>query len=197
MHECTEGLICHALPFQDHDLILTAFTEKEGMVKFFLKKAFLRKEWKGALSPLTRVEFIYTQGKGELLSCRDISLLNLHLKLREKLQWLEAALEIVSALRIAFIAPYPAPLVYQLCVRYLEALPFIQDPFPAVSGFRLKILKHEGLFSFQNQFIFSEEEQKVVEQLAANRSLSALNAFALTPVLHKKILQFFNLSLGA
>lgn len=188
----TEGVVCHALPFQDHDVILTVFTEKEGMVKFFLKKGLIRKEWRGAaISPLTRAEFIYVQGKGEMLSCREISILSMHLKLRESLPRLNAALEMIRSLRKAYFAAAPVPLIYHLLNRYLEAVSSVQDPFVLTSSLRLKILFHEGMFAPEPCESFADEEWPIIAKLTLNRTPSFFNDFILPPVLHQKIADFF------
>lgn len=190
--EKSEGIVCHALPFQDHDIILTVFTENEGMIKLFLKKALIRKDWRGApISPLTRAEFIYTKGKSELFSCREISIINFHIKFRENLKWLEAALEILNSLRTTYCAMNPVPLIYRLCVRFLEAIPNLTDPMVLVSSFRLKILNHEGLLSSEPHPVFSEDEWTIVEQLALNRSLTIFQDLVLPDYLHGKIALFF------
>lgn len=189
--EQTEGLICHVLPFQEHDAILTVFTEKEGMVKFFLKRAFVRKEWRGAISPLTRAEFIFSRGKGELLPCRDISIMNLHFKLRGNLACLKSALEMIQTLRSAFFAPQPTPLIYRLCLCYLEGLPLVSDPYILLSSLRLKILHHEGIYLSDDQDVFTEEESLIIEYLTLNRSLSAFSSLNLPADLHQKISEFF------
>lgn len=198
MHERhkIEGIVCHALPFQDNDIILTVFSDTLGMVKFFLKKARLRKEWRGAaISPLTQAEFIYSQGKGELLSCHEISILSCHVKLREKLNRLEAALEILHALKNGYSTGHPAPLIYALSLRYLEALSSIADPSALSSSFRLKILNHEGLLSSEIDPFFSTDEWVLIEQLALNRSLSFFTDLVLPDYLHDKIGQFYQMQM--
>ena len=83
----TEGVILHAsLNFRDYDQILTVFTPDEGIVKFIVKRSLTAN---GSInSPLTRVEFVYSKGKSDLLLCREISLLKMHLELRKKIEWL-------------------------------------------------------------------------------------------------------------
>ena len=141
----TEGIILQAIKFQDYDQIITVFTPADGVVKFFVKGALRPKYNQGALTaPLSRAEFVYKRGKSELLVCQEISMLNQHLSLRQDIDQLEAAFDLLLALISSQLGDTPAPDLYNLLVSYLEKLAIHSDPWALAASFRLKILRHEG-----------------------------------------------------
>ena len=139
MQTRTEGIILQATKFQDFDQIITVFTPGDGILKFMVKGALNPKQGKAALTtPLSRVELIYLQGKSELYSCREISMLNNHLSLRENVVLMEAAFDLLQAIRSTQLPHKPAPELYKLLLIYLEKLPLIPDPKILSTSFRLK-----------------------------------------------------------
>ena len=146
-----EGIILHAFSFQDFDQILTVFTS-EGIHKFLVKGAFSRKNGKGTLTaPLSHAEFVFRPGKGDLLSCREISMLNQHLNLRQNLELLESSFDLIDAIYRSQMPNKPAPALYKLLVAYLEKIPLLKPPQLLSVSFRLKVLNHEGLLSLASQ----------------------------------------------
>ena len=141
----TEGVILQALKFKDYDQILTVYTPNMDLVKFIVKGALRPKYNQGALTaPLSHVEFVYRQGKSDLLISEEISLLNQHLALRQSIDKLEAACDLLQALNVSQMAHAPAPDLYKLFVSYLDKLAVHADPWTLATSFRLKILSHEG-----------------------------------------------------
>lgn len=143
----SEGVILHALNFGDYDQILTLFTADYGLIKLMVKRALAKKGGQGALTtPLTRVEFIMAKGRSDLFLCRELSLVNQHLQLRNSWESLSAAGDMVQALQATQLQLKPAPLIYALFTCYLDNLPSSSAPDALAASFRLKILRHEGLF---------------------------------------------------
>jgi len=216
----TEGIILQALKFQDYDQILTIFTPGDGILKLMMKGAFSHKNGKGTLTaPLSRAEFIYTRGKGELYACREISMLNQHLNLRQTLALLEAALDLLQTVYRSQVAHKAAPDLYKLLVAYLEKMMLVPDPQVLASSYRLKVLRHDGFLhlgekcsscqaplpvrfcsqgeSFCRQHAppgsleFSAAEATTLELLAYAPTLSHLTAGQVSPELARKIRQLF------
>lgn len=188
----TEGIILQATKFQDFDQIVTLFTPEEGILRFMVKGALNPKLGKAALTaPLSRAEFIYSQGKSELYPCREISMLNSHLNLRENVLIMEAAFDFLQAIRATQLPHKAAPDLYKLLLIYLEKLPLIPDPKVLSTSFRLKTLRHEGLLNLSTT-PFSEEERSFLDTLANSRSFNQLAALSVTPVLWQKVRRFFD-----
>ncbi|MCB1112144.1 MAG: DNA repair protein RecO [Chlamydiales bacterium] len=143
-----EGVILQSFPYQEYDRILTAFSLEEGIVKFIVKGANReKKRGQAQTSPLSLVEFVYTTGQGELWQCKEITVKNMHLELRNSLASLEAGCDIAHALLSSQMIHKPAPKLYQLCTGYINRLSTAPNPQLLAASFRLKILRHDGLFS--------------------------------------------------
>lgn len=216
----TEGIILHTLRFQDYDQILTVFTPGEGILKMMVKGAFSQKNGKGAkTAPLSRAEFIYARRKGELFSCREISMLNPHLNLRLNIELLEAASDILQATSCSQMPHKAAPDLYKLLLIYLEKLAVLPDPQVLSTSFRLKILRHDGLWHLpsscttcqeplQTRYFlagesfcrrhappftieFSDEEGKTLEELAYAQTFAQLAKVFLPLEMPFKVKQLF------
>jgi DNA repair protein RecO (recombination protein O) len=190
----TEGIVLQALTFKEHDRILTIFSEKEGLIKLMVKGALSRRTHFGAPThPLTLSEFMYVKRAGEIWTCKEVSLLSSQVRLRERLDIIEAAGEIAHILLATQLLHQPTPLLYLLCKTFLEKLPHAAYPATLAASFRLKLLRHEGEFcleTLQHTYHLSEEELYSVANLAFNRSFDELSSHALTPALSQKIRQF-------
>lgn len=147
----SEGVVLHALKYGDYDQILTVFTREEGLIKLIVKGAY-RNQNKGSFTaPLTQAEFIYSKRQSSLFHCREKSVVNYHLSLRESLECLEGACAMVKSLQATQVELKPAPLVYELFTCYLDRLPHTLQVKNLVSSFQLKLLRHEGLFGLTPQ----------------------------------------------
>ncbi|WP_068467159.1 DNA repair protein RecO [Candidatus Protochlamydia phocaeensis] len=145
----TEGIILRTIPFRDYDQILVLFTQDAGLIKLLYKGSRSKKRGvQGICMPLTRVEVIFKEKKGEIFSCQEISLLDSYRPLRQQLSSLEAGCELLQVLYATQWVGKPSPQLYALLKYYLEKIPAI--PYPAIltTSFRLKLLKHEGLLTF-------------------------------------------------
>jgi DNA repair protein RecO (recombination protein O) len=217
----TEGIILQTLKYQDYDQIISVFTPDNGILKLFFKGAYQAKNGKGSFtSPFSRIEFVYLQGKNELHKCREISLLNSHFNLRKSLSHLEPALDILKAVIASQIENEPSQIMYKLLLKYLERIPSFSDPWVLATSFRLKILRHEGLFGLSlncsvcqshltSQYVaygasycsqhappsislfFSEEEVLLIQLLAFTRTFVDLNSIQLSSEFSQKVRDFF------
>lgn len=142
-----EGIILQTLNFQDYDRILTVFSFEEGLIKLIVKGANrVGQQYNACATPFTRAEFVYSKGKSELLKCREISILQQNLALRNRLAALEAACDMAHAILASQEHHNPAPDLYRLFSSYLEKTAHFPDPYTLAASFRLKILRHDGLF---------------------------------------------------
>lgn len=188
----TEGIILQALKFQDFDQIVTLFTPNDGILKFMVKGALNPKQGKAALTmPLSRAEFIYSQGKSELYSCREISMLNSHLAVRDNILTLEASFDILTAIRYTQLPHKPAPDLYKLLLIYLEKMTLVADPKVLSASFRLKTLRHEGLLNLEFDESFTDQEKEILEFLATCRSFAPFAALNIPPSLCQKVRRLF------
>ena len=170
-------------------------------------------------TPLTRAEFIFIKGRGEIDNCREISPLNQHLDLRTKWEDLAAAGDMAKAILETQMPHKPAMTLYELFHCYLSKIPSCINPKALSASFRLKILRHDGLLhltphcsicgitigdqhlfegqSFCNDHapnfasIFSSHEMETILILTYCRSLSILAMMPLSPELEAKIVNLF------
>lgn len=147
----TEGLILRSIPFKDYDQILTLYTSDYGLLSAIVKAArSQRRNLSSAISPLNRVEIVFRPGKQELHSCKEISVLNHHLFLRENSQHLRAACELAQAIRTSQVPEKPSSDLYLLMQKIIERIPHSSSVSTLVTAFRLKIIHHDGLLHWNS-----------------------------------------------
>lgn len=211
----TEGIVLKGMPFQDYDRILTLFSQDTGIIKLIIKGANKPQSGAFPITLLTHAEFVYTSGKSELFKCNEACVINHHLALRESLPRLEAACDMAQAILASQMPQTPAPALFELFTHYLNNMQRVQHPQLLAGSFRLKILRHEGLFKISqscalcqcplqtfhlaegdtfcsqhappHQIPFDEEEMIVLAQLAYCRTFSELAEITLTDTLRGKI----------
>lgn len=146
----TEGIILQALNFQDYDQILTVFAPSSGIIKLIVKGAHRHKKHGTAPSPMTCGEFVYTQGRSEILKCEEFAATHHYPAIRNSISSLEAACDMMQAILDSQLPHTPAPDLYNLLVWSLGKLSFAIDPYALATSFRLKVLKHDGLLNLQS-----------------------------------------------
>lgn len=216
-----EGLIISTAPFQDYNRIMTVLTPNEGLLKFILKGSAHTKNG-GATSstPFMVVELIYTKARSELLKCHEISMLEHNLALRNHLATLAAACDMLQVVKATQMPGKSCPGLYQLLLAYLRKMPAAHDPATLSASFRLKTLRHEGLWrnfsrcshcecEVVDHYIFagntycklhtppyaleiSFSEKEIFELLAFSRDLSLMASLPMTQDLTKKIKHLFD-----
>ncbi|MGA8164700.1 MAG: DNA repair protein RecO [Waddliaceae bacterium] len=216
----TEGVIIHALDFRDDDKILTVFSPDNGLIKLLMKRVYAgRRASPPVTAPLTRCEFIYKTRKNGLLLCQETSIIDQQLILRRHLKTLEVACELLQLIKMSQFPNKPAPQLYDLLIRYFRSIPHFSFPEVLAASFRLKLLRHEGLFgiatichvchapltdrylamgeSFCRQhtpshaLFFSQEEIVLVKHLACCRTLTELQQFPCHSDFRLKVTRFF------
>lgn len=184
-----EGIVLHTLNFRDYDKIVSAFTAEHGLLKFIAHKANAAKRGLKVL-PLTKGELIYTPNKSELYRLKDLSLTSQYLPLRQNLCFLDTACELLKCILETQLPQKPAPDLYSLLCAYLDKIPKVSNPKLIEASFRLKLLRHEGLFDVDTSF-FSEKERTLVHALAFSLSYEELDQIPLSHELNFKIKSFF------
>lgn len=172
------GIILHSIPFRDHDLIITLFSEEKGLIKCFAKKGK-----KQLLAPLMQVEIIYQEKSSELHQAKEITPIRHFLRLREDSALLEAACGMASSLLQTAPLEQPAPPLYSLFVHLLEKLHEVEDPLSILVLFRIKILVYEGLIDPTSHPLASLRSWSIIQNLSLNvREKEETNHFFLLRV---------------
>ncbi len=184
-----EGIVLQVVKYGEQDLIITVFSAEQGLLKMFLAGGLARKSKNRLpMEPLTQAEFICACGRGELLRCREVTVQNQFRYLRESYALLEAAGQLVDVVLKSQWAGKPAPAMYALFNLYLTRLKEFVDPQAAVSSLRLKIMRHEGLFSPEALPAGLDEEQRQLAiVLAYGRSFATLCQMIGVGRFHEKI----------
>ena len=151
--EHVEGIILRATPFKDRDRIVTLFTPQMGMISLLAKK-ISTSEKMALLSPFSRIEAFYFKKKSDLCLLKDGTLLDDHLFLREKWNYLEIAGKMAQTLLHSQLPGKASPLLYALFRVCLKQLPYFEDPFSLLFFFYLKLLTHEGILSWEDHTSF-------------------------------------------
>lgn len=186
----TEGIILNVIPYQNFDQILTLFTPERGLLKFFCKKSKTKSQ---RFAPLTKVEVIYIEKKSELFVCEEINPIQSYLNLRNNLSHLQASCDLLRDVYSTQFVDKPAPLLYQLLNFYLDKISVIQDPYVLSLSFKLKILKHEGIFDWEaNSYTeFAPEEIELLNLLAHTQSYQPLSQVVLPNNFREKVEKLF------
>lgn len=210
-----EGVVLHTINFRDYDQILSVFSPELGIEKFFVKGSFRSSRRGSTPSLLTQCEFVYRQGRGSLLICDEISVLNHYLELRKDFATLQGACNLIRLIQDSQLPGKPAPNLYKLLLKYLEGLRSLLNPKLLLTSFHLKLMRHEGILhlssfcqtcqqplsslyfsegecfcathSPKDALHFSTEETGVLYNLTYCRSLKELASLSFPSDLEKKI----------
>jgi len=221
-----EGIVLNALAFQDYDRILTLFTPTEGIVKLFVNRAFSSKKGKGSTTaPLLLIESVCAKGRGEFYTSREIEVIDHYLGLRERLETLNAACDMLQAVLMTQMPGKASLELYQLLSIFLKRLPQAKDPRAISCCFRIKSLLYEGLYKTPtvcslcsqplesvctvvghetfcprhapaNGLVLEPEERILLDALAFCREFSSLATLVLPIDFSAKVEKFFHESLA-
>ncbi len=141
----TDAIVLKAQSLRERDQIVTLFSKEFGIINCVFKgfRASSQKN-SGPCGPLTRAEFILSGRNPDLMSCGEISILSHYLEIRKHLGRLESACQMLQAVKKTQLPGKPAPLLYVLLVKYLEALSETSHPETLAESFFLKLFRHEG-----------------------------------------------------
>lgn len=212
MHE--EGVILRSKPFEERHHIVTLFSQTNGLMKLFVRGS--KKQTHALVTPLTRIVFSYSSKSNCLSRLREGRVLDAHLELRKHYELLDFGCQMAKALLLTQLLGKPAPKLYQLFAAYLKQGKYHTS---LSSSFLLKILKHEGLLHFHkvcaacggnldsihidvadafcpkhappHSLHFTEEERAIALHLVISRSIQAIGAIDVPPLLIAKIKELF------
>ena len=193
-----EGIIVHTIAYGDSDQIITAFTREAGMLKLILHRSLAMNSRRspGPVSALSRVELVYTVGRGDLHRGREVALIDSYLGLRTSYSHLQAGCALLEAIRLSQLGERAAPLLYTLLCLYLDRLHELPAPAVAVTSFHLKVLKHEGLLGEEILADLNEEERLLLSLLAGCRRFSDLSGVQVETAFAAKVKKLFSACLS-
>ena len=158
----TQGIVLRSIPFREYDQILSVFTLEGGLIKIFYKgKRRCRKGGQNGVVPLTLVEVVYRERRGEIFSCHELAVLETFSLLRKELLFLHVACDLLQVVLDSQWMGKSAPRLYALLCFYLKKIPFAPNPWVLSASFRLKLLVHDGILSLP--FICSVCERHLKE----------------------------------
>jgi DNA repair protein RecO (recombination protein O) len=146
----TEAIILRSLRFSEADRILHLYTLERGRVGAIAKGARKTSSRFGArLEPLSHVELILHEGRGELHTVTGASLLASHRAVREDANRCGIGLIGAEAMLKLFAEPEPNPRAFTALSRFLEALELAAPGAasaldPLALSFQLKLLWLSG-----------------------------------------------------
>ena len=187
------GIVLHTLPFKDNDIIFSIFSP-EGIIKLYAKGGASQKRGlKPLLTPLTCAEFVYKEGRSELVQCLEGSAIQYFLNLRSNLALLESACHMLKSVQKCQMQGKPAPTLYHLLVYSLEKIPDMPDPWALALSFQLKMLRHDGHWEYDEVPPpgFDVEENRIIGILSTSRSFDELKKIQTSVYFREKIQSFF------
>lgn len=212
--EQTEGIVLSSIRYGDKDQIVSFFSEKGEILKFFVRHY----KAKGVqfFSPLSKAEVIYYQSEKELLKTKSTSIQSDHLHLRKDWHLLESACLLLKAIELSQAPGKTSPLLYSLLLAFLQKLTK-ENSASLLCAFYLKTLLHEGLLSIplscsccsepllgsdscfphvcQNEgndsIVWSSQELETVYTLSSLKFLKELCSIEVSEELKKKVILYF------
>ena len=156
--EKIEGIVLRSMEYKERQRIITVFSQEMGVISLIIKG--LSKNNYRLLSlttPFSRAEFIYTRGNSDLFRFIDGTMIDEHLKFREKFSFLKTAGLLTQAIVQSQLPGKPSAALYLLLRSYLKQIPSFENPDALISSFYLKLLRYEGLLSLSEQCSHCEE----------------------------------------
>jgi recombinational DNA repair protein (RecF pathway) len=173
----TSALLLQSIPYLGQKKILKLLSAEHGLISLFANST--------KLSPFCLVEVLYFKTDKQIYSLKDSTLLDPLLHLRENYETLIAAGSIVQDLLRTQLPGKKAP--FDLAFAYLKKLSL--NPQVLAASFKLKLLLHEGLLSYEPHISFTPTEWEQVSILAFARSFAEIQAQQTAPL--KKIESLF------
>jgi DNA repair protein RecO (recombination protein O) len=223
MTEVVRGIVLETKEWGDHHLIATLFSSERGLLKALGRYARAKKSsLAGLLSPFLVVELHLASSAKGFPTVQSGTVLHQFPQLRETLPLLAGSCSLLKAVLDSQLEGKPAPLLYNLLLKYLEALP-ASPPETLVSSFYLKLLRHEGLLKLEpycavcrkevegfaieegtikcyddaidKDSLLEKEEAQLFLALGLSTSLHYLKPLVVPPLLKEKIEALFRYAL--
>lgn len=144
----TKAIVLRKVPYKEKSFILTLFSEKLGVFSLFVNNS--KKNQSALFSPFSEGDFFYTEKNQDRYFYVDSAIIDLHLTLRENLDYLEAASKMTKFLLSSQMPGKSSPLLYKLFSIYLKKIPSINNCLSLTVSFYLKALKHDGAFQIHS-----------------------------------------------
>ncbi len=194
----TEGLLLQAIPYLGSKKILKVLTIESGIVSLMAKTKSLLP----FTNPFLIAEWVYKRGNKEIHSLVDATLRNDLSCLRTDFAILSAAGQIAQDLLRSQYPEKEGGGLYALSIAYLQKLPQFKSPEVLVASFRLKLLMHDGLLSFEEEsdsknhikhqgILFSPIEWDLLQQLTFARQFHLIQSLSIDSTMQEKIKNLF------
>lgn len=134
-----DGIVLKSIDYKDRHKIITVFTGDFGILSMMVKRV---KNNVNLTSPLSRIEFSASSGRGDLYHFKEGRTIDLFPELRERFSSIKSAGRILKLLLLSQFPEKPAPQLYALLLSYLKKLP--ANPTTIFYSFLLKLLSYEG-----------------------------------------------------
>ncbi|MEX2196511.1 MAG: DNA repair protein RecO [Thermoleophilaceae bacterium] len=143
----TEAVVLRSIRFGEADRVLHLYTERRGRIGAVAKGVRrVRSRFGGRLEPLSRVNLVLHEGRGELCTVTQADTVHAHGALKDRRDSLERGVQACEAVLRVFDSEEPNHPAYNLLCRELALL----DSEPAAAtraqalAFRLKLLLAAG-----------------------------------------------------
>lgn len=190
----SEGIVLNSFLYKDHDRIITVFMKEEGLISLMIKKA---KQQSMISSPFCQCEFLYIKGKSDLYKFHDGTVIEDHMSLRSSLRSLSGAGEMVQAVLHSQMPGKPAPKLYALLAACMKQLPTFEPIFRLTTSFRLRLLTHEGIISWEDASLFpislNRTEWELLKESTHTHSFQKIKEIEVTEELSLKIQNQFKI----
>ena len=143
----TEAVVLRSIRFGEADRVLHLYTERRGRLGAVAKGVRrIRSRFGGRLEPLSRVQLILHEGRGELCTVTSADTVHAYPALRERRESLERGTQACEAVLRLFHSEEPNQPVYNLLCRQLALLDAEPDAATRAQAlsFRLKLLLAAG-----------------------------------------------------
>ena len=192
----TEAVVLRSIRYGEADRVLHLYTADHGRVGAVAKGVRrLKSRLGGRLEPLSRVQLVLHQGRGELCTIRQADTVHAHPALRERRESLERATQACEAVLRLFDSNEPNPPAYNLLCNELALL----DADPARAGraqalaFRLKLLLAAGFAPELGSCASCGDAEELAGYLGAQRGdvaeIAEAGSFPLSEEAHRFLVE--------
>ncbi|MCH9614924.1 MAG: DNA repair protein RecO [Chlamydiia bacterium] len=140
--ERIEGIVLNVIPYGEKGQIVQMLSLDRGRISALLPGRLAQKVH---TEPFSCSEFEMKSGRGAMYRCKDVTLLDAHLGLRESYEVMEAGGKMLKILLKTQYPDRPCEILYGSLKQFLKALPQSKNPKNYSLSFALKVLRHEGI----------------------------------------------------
>ncbi len=141
----SHAVVIKKTPYQDRKNILTLLTLEHGLISCLIQNRGSKDNLLTIIaSPFSEALFTLNK-KNSLYVCKEATLVDAHLHLRESLPAFQSAAKLLKALLISQPRDKPIPHIFQLFLIYYVEIKNTDNPLAIAASFYLKILLIEGL----------------------------------------------------